>query len=487
MNDLVFRTATELADFIRKRNISAQEVVRAHLDQIEKHNPRLNAVVTVDAEGALQRAAEADRALARGELWGPLHGVPVTIKDAFETKGLRTTSSYRPLSNYLPDEDAPVVARLRAAGAVILGKTNMPELAMDFQSNSPLFGPARNPWDLQRTPGGSTGGGAAAVAAGLSPLEIGSDLGGSIRIPSHFCGVFGYKPTEHLVPSTGHIPEIPGQIRAVRHMEVCGPIARSIEDLIKVLPLLAGPDGKDWEVPPLPLHPEAVPPFQGLRIAWTDDFGGVPVCREARDALAELAERLSAAGCRVERGSPESFAFEDAWETYGRIVGAEMGFNFPAGRRTASRLFGQVLFRRVPLYRAIIRGVTLQLGRYLAALARRDALISALDRFLACRDAWLCPVSATPAFTHRASGTTKVVEPLEVDGKRVEYYTANMSYTTPFNLTGNPVVVLPLTRSEQGLPIGVQVVGRRWRDMRLLAVATRLTELTGPYERPPGF
>ncbi len=487
MNDLVFRTVTELAELIQKRKVSARQVILAHLDQIEKHNPRLNAVVTLDAEGALQRASEADRALAAGELWGPLHGVPVTIKDAFETRGLRTTSSYRPLAAYLPEEDAPVVARLRAAGAVILGKTNMPELAMDFQSNSPLFGPARNPWDVTRTPGGSTGGGAAAVAAGLSPLEIGSDLGGSIRIPSHFCGVFGYKPTEHLVPSTGHIPEIPGQVRAVRHMEVCGPIARSIEDLKKVLPLLAGPDGKDWEVPPLPLHAEPLPALSGLRIAWTDDFGGVPVCREARDGLAGLAERLSAGGCRVERGSPEGFAFEDAWETYGRIVGAEMGFNFPAGRRTASRLFGQVLYRRVPLYRAIIRGVTLQLGRYLAALARRDALITALDRFLACRDAWLCPVSATPAFTHRPSGAARIVEPLDVDGRKVEYYTANMSYTTPFNLTGNPVVVLPLTRSEQGLPIGVQVVGRRWRDMKLLAVATRLSDLTGPFERPPGF
>lgn len=325
------------------------------------------------------------------------------------------------------------------------------------------------------------------MAAGFSPLEIGSDLGGSIRIPSHFCGVFGYKPTEHLVPSTGHIPEIPGQIRAVRHMEVCGPITRSVEDLKRVLPLLAGPDGKDWEVPPLPLREEAVPTISGLRIAWTDDFAGVPVCREARDALADLAERLSAAGCRVERRCPEGFAFEDAWETYGRIVGAEMGINFPAGRRTASRLFGQVLYRRVPLYRAIIRGVTLQLGRYLAALARRDALIAALDRFLAYWDAWLCPVSATPAFTHRPSGTAKRVEPLAVNGTKVEYYTANMSYTTPFNLTGNPVVVLPLARSEEGLPIGVQVVGRRWHDMKLLAVATRLSDLTGPFERPPGF
>jgi amidase len=188
-----------LARAIRERTISAKEVLEADLAQIALHNPKLNAIVTLDEERARQRAKEADEAIARGENWGPLHGVPVTIKDFYATAGLRTTCSYKPLANYIPQQDATVVARLRSAGAIILGKTNLPMLGLGIQTDSPLFGRANNPWNLNYTPGGSTGGGAAAVVAGLSPLELGGDGGGSIRLPSHFCGVFGLKPTEHRV------------------------------------------------------------------------------------------------------------------------------------------------------------------------------------------------------------------------------------------------------------------------------------------------
>ncbi|NEO92949.1 MAG: amidase, partial [Moorea sp. SIO3G5] len=210
MSKLVFLSASELAKAIRDRTVSSVEVLDAHLEHIALHNSKLNAIITLDAENAYQRATEADDALGRGEIWGRLHGVPVTIKDSLETKGLRTTSSYEPLANYVPTQDATVVARLRAAGAILLGKTNTPKLTTDFQTNSPLFGRTNNPWNLDYTSGGSTGGGAAAVAAGLSPLELGSDLGGSIRVPGHFCGVFGLKPTEHRVSTFGHIPELPG-------------------------------------------------------------------------------------------------------------------------------------------------------------------------------------------------------------------------------------------------------------------------------------
>ncbi|MBW1849671.1 MAG: amidase, partial [Deltaproteobacteria bacterium] len=178
MPELIYRTATDLAGIIRDKKVSAAEILDAHLDQISKYNPRLNAIVTLNEEAARQRAHEADAALANGESWGPLHGVPVTIKDAFETAGLRTTSSFKPLKNYIPERDATVVVRLRQAGAIILGKTNMPMLALDIQSDSPIFGRANNPWDITCTPGGSTGGGAASLAAGMSPLEIGSDFGG---------------------------------------------------------------------------------------------------------------------------------------------------------------------------------------------------------------------------------------------------------------------------------------------------------------------
>ena len=210
VDDPTFASAQEVAAAIRDRRVSAVEMVDAYLARIARHNPALNAIVTLDEETAHARALEADAALARGENWGPLHGVPVTIKDSFATAGLRTTSGFAPLGNYVPAVDATVVARLRAAGAIVLGKTNLPMLVHGFQSDNAIFGRSNNPWDLERTPGGSTGGGAAALAAGLTALEVGSDYGGSVRIPAHYCGVYSLKPTEHRVPTFGHIPDLPG-------------------------------------------------------------------------------------------------------------------------------------------------------------------------------------------------------------------------------------------------------------------------------------
>lgn len=338
MIQLVFRTAGELARMIRSREASSSEVLEGHLRQIREHNPALNAIATLDEGTARERAKEADSALAHGEIWGPLHGVPVTIKDSFETAGLKTTSSYKPLAGYRPQQDASVVARLRAAGAIVLAKTNMPELALDIQSASPVFGRANNPWDPERTPGGSTGGGAAAVAAGLSPLEIGSDLGGSIRIPAHFCGIFGFKPTEHRVPESGHIPGLPGDPKTVRHMAVFGPLARSVEDLTLCLSLIAGPDGRDWEVPPLPLQEVRDRPLEEASFAWTDDFGGVPVTADTRSALEKVAQTLSDQGCRVERLNPPGFDFAAAWRAYGEIVGTETGASLPLPLRITGAL-----------------------------------------------------------------------------------------------------------------------------------------------------
>src|SRR5918997_4917821 len=242
-----FSSANEIAAAIRLRRVSSSEVLDLYLARIAKHNKALNAVVTLDEAGAKARAKHADKALARGELWGPLHGVPMTIKDALETADLRTTGGHPPLSNHVPKKDATAVARLRAAAAVLIGKTNVPPLSADGRADNPIFGRTNNPWNLERTPGGSTGGGAAAVSAGLSAFDVGSDLAASVRMPAHWCGLFGLKPTERRVPNTGHIPEVPGMPRAVRHMNVLGPLARSVEDLELMLGIIAGADGHDWE------------------------------------------------------------------------------------------------------------------------------------------------------------------------------------------------------------------------------------------------
>jgi amidase len=482
MSNVVFTTAQELATRIRQRQVSATEVLEAHLAQIARYNPPLNAIVTLDEERARTRAKEADTAMARGEVWGPLHGVPITIKDAIETAGLRTTGGFPPLTDYVPPTDAPVVARLRAAGAIILGKTNLSVLSADFRADNPIFGRTNNPWDLGRTPGGSTGGGAAALAAGLTLLEIGSDIGGSVRIPAHYCGVYALKPTEHRVPLTGHIPEPPGMPRGVRHMNTIGPLARSVEDLTLALRLIAGPDGYQWEVPPVPLGDAADRPLSMTRFAWTDDFGGVPVTNDTRVALAALAEELQRQGCQIEQRVPEEFDFTTAWETWGEIVLAERAATAP--ERAAERV--AALDARpdsaVAMFRGMARGASATMQQYTESLTRRDTLITTLEHFLARWDAFLCPVSVGPAIEHCPFGT-----PVDVDGQQVPYFIAGTAYACPFNLTGHPVVVLPLTRSAKGLPIGLQVVGRRWGEIQLLAIAAQLTKVIGPFQRPPGY
>lgn len=482
MSELIYRTASDLAKLIREKKASALEILNAHFDQIAKYNPRLNAIVTLNEEEARQRALEADAALAKKKSWGPLHGVPVTIKDVFETAGLRTTSSFKPLENYIPERDATVVARLRQAGAIILGKTNMPMLAMDTQSDSPIFGRANNPWDIACTPGGSTGGGAASLAAGLSPLEIGSDIGGSVRIPAHFCGVFALKPTDHLVSIAGHIPEPPGSPQGVRHMGMPGPLARSVEDLRLALSLIAGMDGRRWEVPPVPLTLVQKKPLEEYRFAWTDSFGSVAASQDTQEILHKLADDLTRAGCHVEQAAPPDFDFDLAWQIYGEIAGAEIG----SGMETIPRLLTRLQFQRMsdplPLKSGFVHGLSLKMTCYAEALTKRDRLISQLEAFLSKWDAWLCPVTVGSAFRHCKTG-----QPIKIDSRDVPYFTANMSFTTVFNMTGNPVVVLPAGQSKGSLPIGVQVVGRLWNDMTLLSVAEALTDITGAFQTPPDY
>ncbi|SEB58200.1 amidase family protein [Paenibacillus sp. GP183] len=305
MSDLIFQSASALVHAIRERKISAVEVLEAHLAQIMLHNGQLNAIITLDEQGARRRALAADEALSRDENWGPLHGLPITLKDCHSTIGLRTTAGFTPLNDYVPIEDGTVSARLKAAGGIIIGKSNVPVLLSDYQTNNPIFGRTQNPWNLDRTPGGSSGGAAAALAAGMIPLEIGSDLAGSIRVPAHFCGIFGLKPTERRVSLAGHIPELPGTIRTFRQMACIGPMARNIEDLTLAFKVIAGPDIMDTDVPPVPVNEVPSPALNKLRIAWAASFPGIPVSYEISSAIERLAADLAIMGAKVEHILPD--------------------------------------------------------------------------------------------------------------------------------------------------------------------------------------
>jgi amidase len=483
MTDLCFRTASDLARAIRGREISSTEVVESFLARVAAQNSALNAIITLDEATARQRARLADQAVARGNLWGPLHGVPVTFKDVFETAGLRTSAGHKPLAEHVPDRDATVVARLRSAGAIVLGKTNMPALAMDTQCENPLFGRTNNPWNAERTPGGSSGGEAAALAAGLTPLGLGSDFGGSVRIPAHYCGVYCLKPTEGRVPQSGHLPPLPGTMNWIRHFVVSGPLARSIEDLRLCLKIIAGPDGRDLAVSHAPLTESPARPLKDYSFAWTDDFGGLPISAETHTAMHKLADDLDKAGCIVEKAAPKNFSFEEVWRTYGELVGVLMATQAPAFSRPVLAALGRFLFRKDLITSSGTRRATANIKCYFDLLERRDQIVRSLEQFLSGYDAWLCPVSSTPAVSHRAAG--QINTPIDVDGVMVPGHLGAIGYTCPFNLTGSPVVVMPLRISENGLPIGAQVVGRRWGEMDLLNISGALHQVVAPIPRPP--
>ncbi|ARV60774.1 amidase [Nostocales cyanobacterium HT-58-2] len=492
MSNLVFMPAHQLAQMIRDGAVSSVEVLNAYLAQIAKQNSKLNAICTLDEERARQRAKQADEALARGENWGILHGVPITIKDAFETAELLTTGGYKLLKNYIPKRDATVVARLRAAGAVILGKTNLADSSGDYQGINDLFPRVNNPWNLDCTSGGSSSGGAAAIAAGLSSLDICSDFGGSIRQPAHFCGVFGLKPTDRRVPTTGHIPEIPGRPHCIRQMLTVGALARSVEDLRLCLQLIAGSDPHQPDIPPVPLDVPTGKTLQNLRIAWTDEWLKFPVASQIKSAIESVAKKLANVGTQIEQWVPE-FDFVAALQIYYAVATYNLMYSQPTtfdyARNSIAFLFREATQGDGNLRRlSNVAGIGLSiwfhptLKSYFEALTQRDRLIAQMDKELQQWDVWLCPVAMTTAFTHRAKG-----EAVDVEGRKVPYMMASGVYTVPFNLTGHPVVVIPIGQTKNGLPIGMQIVGKRWREMELLAIAQEINKVVSTFQHPSGY
>jgi amidase len=456
MKDIVFSSTTQLAAAIRAGGVSATEVLEAHLAQIATHNPVLNAVVTIDAEQAHKRAREADEALARGEIWGPLHGVPFTLKDAHATAGMRTTTGF-PSLDHVPHEDSTVTARLKAAGGILLGKTNVAMMLADYQTNNPIFGRTNNPWNIERTPGGSSGGTAAALAAGMTPFDIGTDLSASIRIPAHFCGVCGLKPTEQRVPLTGLIPGLPAP-RSVRIMSCLGPMARTVDDLALLYSIIAGPDGRDTEVQPVPVDKIPQLELKHLRVAFAPSFPGLRVAAEIRGAVEELAKQLRPLCAAVEEAALPQVDFNQELPRAGALIGMITGAFQPEEQEQPATL-----------------------AQYLEALDRRDQSILAWEQFFEKWDVLLSPPSMVTAFPHCEPGS-----PLRVDDQEVIYWAVS-AHGTLFNYTGHPAVVLPYKQGRDGLPLGIQLVGKRWDESRLLAMAKALSEVTGPFQRPPGY
>jgi amidase len=450
--------ARELARRLKVGELSAVEALEAHLARIEERNAALTAVVALDAEGARRQARQADDALRRGEIRGPLHGVPMTIKDGHDVAGLRTTLGV-PERDRVASEDGAVAARLRAAGAIIIGHTNVPPWMADYQSANPIFGRTSNPWDVERTAGGSSGGAAAALASGMTPLEVGSDLAGSLRLPAHFCGVYGLKTTEHRVPVTGFY-RLPGEPRSVRIMTCLGPMARDLGDLELALRVIAGPDGIDGDVPPVPLAARRRRRMQDLRLAAAPTLPGATVATSVRREVERVAARASDAGARVEERLPDV-----DWEA---LLG----------------LFRDLLATITGIFApgADLRDEQRALAWYLGALERRDHFTTAWESFFADFDGLILPPAMGTAFPHREPHAA-----VEVDGKTVS--SSEHGRLAVFcNLSGLPALAAPAGLDGDGLPIGIQIVGPRWSEIGLLEIAHELeaAEILPGFRAPPG-
>lgn len=462
---LLFRPATELAARIRAGEVTSVEVVEQHLGHIRRWNPKIHAIVSLRAAEALHEAQAADQARREGRPLGPLHGVPITLKDSLRVRGVRSTfGGLPPYAWHRPRSDSKVAERLRQAGAIVLGRTNLPLLALDWQCNNPFFRTCVNPWDLARTPGGSSGGAAAALAAGFAPLELGSDLGGSIRYPAHCCGVLGLRTTVGLLPIDDIGPE--GLAMSFKRLLSLGPMARSVGDLALMLDVLTGTPAAP------PSH--ALLGAERLRIAVTPSLPGAEPDPATAGLFDALCTGLRADGHTVETAAPE-VDMETAWRVWGAIAGYEMWSAVPSllNNRVTRFLFDSYMLRyklgNGPFRRWFTAGMASTRRDYEAALAQQSEILQTVDAFFERHALWLLPVCMGEAIRRQRRGS-----PIMVGARAVPYSAYLGAYTVPTTTFETPVLTLPIGFGAAGMPIGVQVHGPRFADRQLLATAERV-------------
>lgn len=467
-DELFFAPATQLVEMLRSRQVSAAELVSAFIERIESLNHSVNAVVTLIEERASEEADEADRRLSGREDARPLEGLPITIKDSIATAGVRSTDGMKMLEHHVPIADAPTVSRLRAAGAIVIAKTNLPEMAMDYDCDNPVFGATSNPWNRERVPGGSSGGEAVSLAMGFCALGLGSDYGGSIRVPSHFCGVTGLKPTWGTIPGTGHLPPAPVAPPPIAHMATIGPMARYVDDLTLSYNLIRGPHpSTPYTVPSQPARPEGVN-LKQVRCAFFTDVGSVPVAADIRAATERAARALAKIGVQVEQKTPPIAEAARIWADYAMADG---------GQLTRELLSGKEHLSRERLRRMLLEP---QPGKSAAEFfhisMERDRMRVALQEFMEDYPIVIGPPFCVTAFPH---GALEV----DIDGSTHSLYQANWPALW-VNCAGLPAAVVPAGIDRGGMPVGVQVAGRAFEEETVLAVCRALEQELGGFRRP---
>jgi amidase len=482
MTEMAFRTATELAASIRNKAIGSEELVDYYIDRIERLDGELNAIVVRDFERAREAAREADTRLARGEPDGPLHGLPMTIKESYDIAGLPTTWGIPMFKDNLASTDSQSVQAYKSAGAVFMGKTNVPMNLGDFQSYNEIYGTTRNPWDVSRTPGGSSGGSAAALAAGLTGLESGSDIGGSIRNPAHYCGVFGHKPTWLIVPPQGH--GLPGML-APPDIAVCGPLARSAEDLALAMGVLAGPQPLAQPGWRLDLPRPAKRSLREFKVAiWADD-DAAPVDRQVADRALQLGETLAGCGATVSETARPEISTQLSHVTYQSLLNAIMTAGvsdevYASLKQAAERTDPKDLSNEAVMARAAV----ISHRDWLRANNFREQLRHAWRDFFQEWDILICPIAATPAFEHDHSN--EMLRTIEIDGVERPYF-EQVFWAGLTTVAYLPSTVFPTGPSASGLPIGLQAVSAEYGDLITIDFARLVSQEIGGFQPPPDY
>jgi amidase len=489
MEDVSYWGASRCLEALRLGELSSREMVEACIARIERLNPELNAVVAKDYERARECARRADEARSAGRELGPLHGLPMTVKDSLQTAGLVTTSGAPALRDFVPEEDAVVVERALQAGAIVLGKTNLPIYAGDWQSYNELYGRTNNPWDVSRTVGGSSGGAAASLAAGFVPLEIGSDIGGSIRNPAHYCGVYGHKPSHGIVPGRGHIPGPPGT-KAEPDLAVVGPMARTAEDLRLGLDVLAGPDALDVSAWSLDLPAPRAERLEGFRVGyWLDD----PLCPIDSLVRAELEASIEALRPHVKLVDLAlPFTLQDVVPIYLRLLLGVIGGDLPAPLRVLTKLLlpHYALAERVGLPTDLItknasRGMHQSHAEWARANEGRAKLRWACHEIFESIDVLLTPIVPTTAFSHQTGGN-QLSRRIVVNGEKRPYMD-HIPWAALATTAYLPATVAPIGLASDGLPVGIQIIGPFLGDHTTIRFAELLTEIRGGFQPPPGY
>jgi amidase len=481
ISDFLTYSLSELSQLIRAGKLTSFELVSSYFERIEKFNPKLNAIVFLNKEEALSHAKRADLALSQGEDFGVFHGIPITVKDNIEVENLPTTAGFTPFKNHISKSDAYLVSLLKQAGAIIIGKTNLPGLTYDIQTNNQLFGRTNNPWNMDHTSGGSSGGCASAVSSGMSKISLCNDSGGSIRIPAHFCGVYGFKASTGGVNPKGILTQIKkkaGPLK-MRTLLSVGMMAQSVDDIKTIMSAVG--KGKLTPSSKNQISPTSV------RLLWIEELNELEVDHEIKSAFEKLRSTLTASGVSIDNFNLKQFDFLDAIKLWGHLSNYETGSELPPLTRSVGNIIMKRKYSKIPMYTDLLKPISSK--RYKALRQKHEHLKQKFEDLLSSYDGLVIPASSVLAFPHqnpdRRIGHLGIyTSPLEVNGKPVQYAIAAQSYCLPFNVLESPVVSLPIALSKKNLPIGLQLVGKKNHDFDLLEVATTLDSLIPSIGKP---